>query len=127
MQQKLSRGCRTALALLMACSLLLVGTVASDADDFDDGIVEDVQVSQFPKKKNKRKKKQQAAMPACIYVHVHMYTYIHTNINTYVCCFEAGGGNRRTKVHVIGIICSRRVSNRPAQGRRRRRRSRSRG
>lgn len=50
MQQKLSRGCRTALALLMACSLLLVGTVAADADDFDDGIVEDVQVSQFPKK-----------------------------------------------------------------------------
>lgn len=68
MQKKFSRGCSTALALLIACSLLLVGPAVADAevDDFDDGIVEDVQVSPYPVLK--------INMQSC----PHVYTYICT-------------------------------------------------
>lgn len=66
MQRKYSRGCRTALALLMSCSLLLVGTAVAEAevDDFDDGIVEDVQVSPYSIPK--------INMQSC----PHVYTYM---------------------------------------------------
>jgi len=47
MQKIYCRG-QTALALLLACCLV-IGTAGANADidDFDDGIVEDVQVSDF--------------------------------------------------------------------------------
>lgn len=74
MQKNFSRGCRSALALLLACSLLLVGPAVADAevDEFDDGIVEDVQVSPYPILK--------INMQSC----PHVYTYIHVCVCMYV-------------------------------------------
>lgn len=76
MQKNFSRGCRSALALLLACSLLLVGPAVADAevDEFDDGIVEDVQVSPYPILKIN----MQQSCP-------HVYTYIHTCVS--VCMY----------------------------------------
>lgn len=75
MQKNFSRGCRSALALLLACSLLLVGPAVADAevDEFDDGIVEDVQVSPYPILKINMKQ-------SC----PHVYTYIHVCVCVYV-------------------------------------------
>lgn len=80
MQKNFSRGCRSALALLLACSLLLVGPAVADAevDEFDDGIVEDVQVSPYPILKIN----MQQSCP-------HVYTYIHVCVCVCMCHIHA--------------------------------------
>lgn len=82
MQKKFSRGCSTALALLIACSLLLVGPAVADAevDDFDDGIVEDVQVSPYPVLK--------INMQSCPHEYTYMYVCVcmcHTHAYLGMC------------------------------------------
>jgi len=94
MQKKFSRG-RTAIALLLACSLLAGTAVANNADidDFDDGVVEDVQVRDFQQ--------------TCIHLYICMYDYTYLCMCVYVDWRPVVTGTQ--KVHVSSNnICSRR-------------------